>query len=187
MSMDLLTIIAIAVGLSMDAFAVSVASGIAIKNLRIRHAVRIALFFGGFQAVMPVIGWLAGRSVAELISPWDHWVAFALLVFIGGRMIYGSFRMDAAGKPTDPLNLYVLLLLSLATSIDALAVGFSFAFLKIAIVGPVIIIGAVTFVLSLAGVAVGDRLGHFFERKIEAVGGLVLIAIGVRILLEHLL
>ena len=185
--MDLLTIIAIAVGLSMDAFAVSVASGIAIKRLKVHHAVRIALFFGGFQALMPVVGWLAGRSVADFIAPWDHWAAFGVLSLIGGRMIYRSFRMDAAGKPTNPLNLYVLLLLSLATSIDALAVGFSFAFLNVAIVRPVVIIGAVTFVLSLAGVAVGDRLGHFFERKIEAVGGLVLIAIGIKILLEHLL
>lgn len=185
--MDLLTIIAIAVALSMDAFAVSVASGIAIKHLRIHHALRIALFFGGFQAIMPLIGWLAGRSVSELISPWDHWVAFALLVFIGARMIYESFRMEAAGKPTDPLNIYVLLVLSVATSLDALAVGFSFAFLKVAIVMPVIIIGLVTFALSLVGVAVGGRLGHFFEKKIEAVGGLVLIAIGVKVLIDHIL
>ena len=185
--MDLLTLIAIAVGLSMDAFAVSVASGIAIKHLRIHHAVRIALFFGGFQAIMPLIGWLAGRSVSELISPWDHWVVFALLVFIGARMIYESFRMDAAGKPTNLLNIYVLLVLSVATSLDALAVGFSFAFLKVAIVMPVIIIGLVTFALSLVGVAVGGRLGHFFEKKIEAVGGLVLIAIGVKVLIDHIL
>lgn len=185
--MDLLTLIAIAVGLSMDAFAVSVASGIAIKHLRVHHAVRIALFFGGFQAIMPVIGWLAGRSVAELISPWDHWAAFGLLVFIGGRMIYESFRMETAERPTDPLNIYVLLVLSVATSLDALAVGFSFAFLNVAIVVPVVIIGVVTFTLSLVGVAVGDRLGHFFEKRIEAVGGIVLIAIGVKILLEHVL
>ena len=185
--MDLLTLIAIAVGLSMDAFAVSVASGIAIKHLRVHHAVRIALFFGGFQAIMPVIGWLAGRSVAELIAPWDHWAAFGLLVFIGGRMIYESFRMETAERPTDPLNIYVLLVLSVATSLDALAVGFSFAFLNVAIVVPVVIIGVVTFTLSLVGVAVGDRLGHFFEKRIEAVGGIVLIAIGVKILLEHVL
>ena len=185
--MDPVSIIAVAVGLSMDAFAVSVASGIAIKNRRVAHAVRMALFFGGFQAVMPVVGWLAGRSVADLVSPWDHWVVFAVLTFIGVKMIYEAFRIEAAGKPTHPFNVYVLLVLAVATSLDALAVGFSFAFLVTDIVTPVLIIGSVTFVLSLAGVAVGDRLGHFFEKKIEIVGGLVLIAIGVKILLEDLL
>lgn len=185
--MDLLTIIVIAVGLSMDAFAVSVAAGIAVKRLKVRHAVRIALFFGGFQAIMPALGWLAGRSVADFIAPWDHWVVFAVLSFIGGRMIYESFRMGPDGKSADLLSVWALFLLSVATSIDALAVGLSFAFLNVSIIMPVIVIGVVTFVLSLVGVAVGDRLGHFFERKIEAVGGLVLIAIGVKILLEHLL
>lgn len=185
--MDLLTVIAIAVGLSMDAFAVSVASGIAIKNLRVHHALRIALFFGGFQALMPVVGWLAGRSVADLIAGWDHYVVFGVLTFIGCKMIYESFRIESAGKPTNPLNVFVLLVLAVATSLDALAVGFSFALLGVSILMPVVVIGAVTFVLSLTGVAVGDRLGHFFERKIEAVGGLVLIGIGLKILLEHLL
>lgn len=185
--MPILSIIAIAVGLSMDAFAVSVASGIAIKELRLHHALRIALFFGAFQAVMPVIGWVAGQSVATIIGPWDHWVVFGVLVFIGGKMIFESFKIEAAERPTDPLNVYVLLVLSVATSLDALAVGFSFAFLVTDIVLPVVIIGGVTFVLSLVGTAVGDRAGHFFEKKIEIVGGLILIAIGVKILLEHLL
>ena len=148
---------------------------------------RIALFFGAFQAIMPVIGWLAGRSVAEFIAPWDHWVVFGLLVFIGARMIYESFRMDAAEKPTNPLNIYVLLVLSVATSLDSLADGFSFALLKVAIFMPVIIIWLVTFALSLVGVTVGGRLGHFFEKRIEALGGLVLIAIGVKVLIDHTL
>ena len=185
--MDWLTLIAIAVGLSMDAFAVSVASGIAIKNLKLHHAVRIALSFGAFQAVMPVIGWYVGRSVAEVISPWDHWVVFGVLVFIGGKMIIESFKIEAVERPANPLNVWVLLVLSIVTSLDALAVGFSFAFLVTDIITPVIIIGAVTFILCLIGIAIGDKLGHFFEKKIEIVGGLVLIAIGVKILFEHLL
>jgi len=185
--MDLLTLIVIAVGLSMDAFAVAVASGIAIKELRVAHALRMALFFGGFQAIMPVIGWLAGRGVAEFIAPWDHWVVFAVLVLIGAKMIVEAFRIEAAGKPTNPFNVTILLVLAVATSLDALAVGFSFAFLVVDILFPVVIIGAVTFILTLIGVAVGNRLGHFFEKRIEILGGLVLIAIGVKILLEHLL
>jgi len=185
--MDLLTILAIALADAMDCFAVAVASGIAIKQSKVRHALRMALFFGVFQAVMPVLGWAGGRSVAELIAPWDHWAVFGVLAFLGGKMIYESFRMDAAERPTGPPSITVLLVLSVATSIDALAVGFSFALLGVAIILPAIIIGAVAFVLSLVGVAVGDRLGHFFEKRIEAVGGVVLIAIGVKILLQRLL
>jgi putative Mn2+ efflux pump MntP len=185
--MDIISTTFIAFGLAMDAFAVSITSGITIKNLKLNHALRIAGFFGGFQAFMPIIGWLAGLSLTNYISGIDHWIAFTLLAFIGCKMIYESTKVESAHKQNNPLNLSVLLLLSIATSIDALAVGVSFAFLKIAIATPVIIIGTVTFALSLLGVFLGDKFGHLFESKIEIAGGLILIGIGVKILLEHLI
>jgi putative Mn2+ efflux pump MntP len=185
--MDLLTVIGIAVALSMDCFAVSVAAGVVMRNLEVRYALRLALSFGGFQAVMPVIGWFAGKGVEEYVAPWDHWAALSVLSFIGAKMIWESFRMEPGSQPPRPMSVAAILLLSIATSIDALAVGFSFAFLRVSIVMPVIVIGVVAFVTTLAGTAVGGRLGHFFERKFEIVGGVVLIAIGVRILFEHIL
>jgi putative Mn2+ efflux pump MntP len=185
--MDIITIIAIAFGLAMDAFAVSITSGITINRLKINHALKIALFFGLFQAIMPLVGWLAGLSLRGFIAEIDHWIAFGLLSFIGCKMIYESIAVQSSEKQINPLNIYVLLMLSVATSIDALAVGVSFAFLKISIVTPVMVIGTITFVLSFLGVFVGNRIGHFFENKIEIAGGLVLIGIGVKILIEHLI
>lgn len=185
--MDAMTIIAIAFGLAMDAFAVSITSGITIKRLKINNALKIALFFGLFQAIMPLVGWLAGLSLRGFIAEIDHWIAFGLLSFIGCKMIYESITVQSSEKQINPLNIYVLLMLSVATSIDALAVGVSFAFLKISIVTPVMVIGTITFVLSFFGVFVGNRIGHFFENKIEIAGGLILIGIGVKILLEHLI
>lgn len=170
----------------MDAFAVAVTSGITIKNCRIRHAVLIASFFGGFQAAMPVAGWLAGLSLKEYIVQVDHWLAFGILGFIGGKMIYESTVLGASERQCNPLNLYVLAGLSVATSIDALAVGVTFAFLDVVIFAPVLIIGAVTFVLSYAGVFLGEKVGSFFEKKIEIAGGVVLILMGLKILVEHL-
>ncbi len=184
--MHFITIFFIAFGLAMDAFAVSITSGIAIKNLRIGHALQIALFFGAFQAIMPVMGWLAGIGLKDYISGVDHWVAFALLSAIGCKMIYESMKMKSDRKEINPLNIYVLLFFSIATSIDALAIGISFAFLRIAIISPVLAIGAITFLLSFLGVYIGDRLGHFFEQKMELIGGLLLIAIGLKVLVEHL-
>lgn len=184
--MQFITILFVAFGLALDAFAVSITSGIAIKHLRIEHALRIAIFFGSFQAAMPIIGWLAGISLKDLISGVDHWIAFGLLSLIGCKMIYESMKMKPDRVEIDPLSIYVLLILSVATSIDALAVGVSFAFLKIAIISPVIVIGIITFLLSFLGVFVGNRLGHFFEQKIELVGGLILIGMGIKILVEHL-
>ena len=184
--MDIISIVLIAVGLAMDAFAVSITSGITIKSLRINNAFKIAIFFGLFQAVMPIIGWLAGLSLRDYISAVDHWIAFGLLSFIGCKMIYESITVQSSEKEINPLNVYVLLVLSVATSIDALAVGVSFAFLKVSIVTPVIIIGTVTFFLSYLGVYIGDRIGHFFENKIEIAGGLLLIGIGIKILVEGL-
>lgn len=186
--MSLLTVIFIALGLAMDAFAVSITNGIIIKRFRIRHALRISLFFGVFQAVMPLIGWFAGLGVREVIAFIDHWIAFGLLSFIGSKMIYESMAMDSDNgeNKTDAQDLYVLLILSVATSIDALAVGLSLTFLEISIITPAIIIGVITFLFSFMGVYIGSRCGHFFEKKIEVVGGLILIGIGLKILVEHL-
>lgn len=183
--MGIATILFIALGLSLDCFAVSITSGIAIKNLKINHALKIALFFGLFQAVMPVIGWLAGLGLKGFVSRFDHWVAFCLLSIVGLKIIYEARGIDSE-KVTNPLNIYVLLMLSVATSIDALAIGLTFAFLKISIASPVIIIGTITFLLSFLGIFIGNKIGHFFEEKIEIIAGFILIGIGIKILLEHL-
>ena len=184
--MDIISITLIALGLAMDAFAVSITGGIAIRHLRIRSALKIAFFFGAFQAFMPVLGWLAGLSLRELISDIDHWIAFGLLCFIGCKMIYESLKIKGSEEEKDFLNIYILLVLSVATSIDALAVGLSFAFLKISIAAPVIIIGTVTFLLSFTGVFIGDKIGHLFKNKFEIIGGIILIGIGIKILVEHM-
>lgn len=185
--MDIFAIFFIALGLAMDCFAVSVTSGLTIKKVKVLNALSIAFSFGSFQAIMPIIGWLAGVSIVHFISDFDHWLAFILLCIIGGRMIYESTKLEANENKMDPLNIYMLLMLSIATSIDALAVGLSLSFLRISIVLPSIVIGIVTFVISFFGVYVGGRIGHFFEQKIEMVGGLILIGIGIKILIGHLL
>jgi putative Mn2+ efflux pump MntP len=185
--MNLITIIVIAVGLSMDAFAVSIVSGSVYKQLKIKHAFRIAVFFGGFQAIMPLIGSLAGISLKGYVANYDHWMAFALLSAVGAKMIYESFKITSAEENFNPENILVLLVLSVATSIDALVVGITLSFLRVSIATAVIIIGLVTFALSYLGVLIGKRFGHFFESKIEALGGLVLIGLGAKILFEHLI
>lgn len=186
--MSLLEILLLSVGLAMDAFAVSVTSGIAIKNLRLKHAILIAVTFGGFQAVMPVIGWLAGLGLQQLLRDVDHWIAFVLLSIIGGKMIYEAFQLEEAEEAADnPLKVAVLLVLGIATSIDALAVGVTFAMIKVAIITPIVLIGSITFSLCLVGVYIGDAFGHFFEKKIEIFGGIVLIGIGIKILAQHLM
>jgi manganese efflux pump family protein len=184
--MDIVTTVAMAFGLSMDAFAVSIAEGVVIREQRMRHAVRLALFFGGFQAVMPLIGWFAGKQLGDLVAGFGHWTAFGLLVGIGAKMIYESMKLEPAEKRTTVMGLPTLLVLSVATSIDALAVGVSLSLLQVAIMAPIIVIGCVTFVMSLAGVCVGDRFGHLFESKIEVLAGLILIGIGVKIVIEHI-
>jgi len=185
--MGLITIIVIAVGLAMDAFAVSIVSGTTYKQLKIKHALRIALFFGGFQALMPLIGSLAGLSIKAYVVHYDHWVAFGLLSAVGGKMIYESFKIKPAEQNVNPSNIFILLVLSVATSIDALAIGITLSFLRVSLAKAVIIIGLVTFILSYLGVFIGKKFGHFFESKIEAVGGLILIALGAKILFGHLL
>jgi len=184
--MSIISMIVIALGLAMDALAVSITSGFTIKKLKMSHALKIGLFFGLFQAIMPVMGWLTGLGFRELIEGVDHWIAFVLLAFIGCKMIYESNKFESNRNQINPLNIYTLLLLSFATSIDALAIGLTLSFLKVFIILPVIVIGTVTFILSVIGVYFGNRFGHFFERKIEMFGGLILIVIGAKILFEHL-
>lgn len=183
----------IGVGLSMDACAVAICKGLAMKRVNYRHALVIALFFGGFQALMPLVGWALGTQFQQYITPVDHWIAFVLLAFIGGKMLWEAFHDDEsegsgddAAEPAGRLDLRELVLMAIATSIDALAVGITFAFLQVDIVPAVALIGATTFALSLAGVVVGNQFGSRFEKPATVVGGVVLILIGVKILLEHL-
>ena len=183
--MEIFTILIIALALAMDAFAVSIASGAAYRQLHIKHTLRLAIFFGGFQALMPLVGALAGLSVKNYIAEYSHWIAFIILSAIGCKMIYESFKITQAEKSNNPTNILVLLALSVATSIDALAIGITLSLVAASIVTAVFIIGLVTFALSYAGVMIGKKFGHIFESKIEALGGLVLIILGVKILLEH--
>jgi manganese efflux pump family protein len=182
--MNGIVILGVALGLAMDAVAVSVSCGITLKKPRLTDALRISGSFGLFQAVMPVLGWMAGLGFRKWIENLDHWVALGLLSFIGIRMIIES--RHASEKKMCPTRPGVLFMLSVATSIDALAVGLSFSLLKIVIWGPVLVIGLVTFLLSFVAVMVGRRVGAAFERKVEAAGGAILIIIGVKILLQHL-
>ena len=185
--MDFFPLLLIAVGLAMDSFAVSISSGAIIGKMHLRHAFRIAFFFSFFQGLMPWIGWKLGGMAGDVFQAFGHWVAFVLLCFIGGKMIYESQSILQEEEVGDPLNLYVLFTLAIATSIDALAVGVTFSFLDIAIVWPVFLIGLVTFVFSFTGTYIGQFFGHLFEDKIELIGGLILIGIGCKILIEHFL
>lgn len=184
--MDFTQLLLIAVGLAADALAVSVSSGAIIRKMHLRHALRIAIFFSFFQGLMPWIGWELASLAGDWFQRIDHWIAFTLLVLIGGKMVYDS-RQIREEDDRDPLNLYILFTLAIATSIDALAIGVTFSFLDISILEPVLIIGLVTFILSLMGTYIGAFFGHIFEDKIELAGGIILIGIGVKILLEHLL
>ena len=184
--MDAATTVLLSLGLAADAFAVAVSSGLAIKHMKVNKALKIALFFGFFQALMPVIGWSIGLSFSFLITPIDHWIAFGLLSFIGGRMIYESLQSEECEKNFNPLDTGTLITLSVATSIDALAVGIGFAVLKDSIALAVTAIGFITFFLAFAGVFIGHKCGNLFANKIEILGGAILIFIGSRILFLHL-
>ncbi len=170
----------------MDAFAVSIMSGLNIKSPRMGNALKIAIFFGGFQGVMPWVGWLVGLQLKGLISSIDHWIAFGLLSMVGLKLIIGSGRDRSQSMKVGPLKVYTLLLLSLGTSIDALVVGVSFSFLSLSILIPSLIIGGVTLFLSWGGVFIGHRFGLLIGGRAEVVGGLFLIGMGVKILIEHL-
>ncbi len=187
--MGIIELLLIGIGLSMDAFAVAICKGLGMSRLNMRQAAVIALFFGGFQALMPFIGWAAGSQLADLITPIDHWIAFVLLAFVGGKMLWDAFHEedDEQAEATEAaLDVKELLMLAIATSIDALAVGITFAFLQVDIAPSVAIIGCTTFVISFAGVAVGHFFGARFEKPSTIAGGVVLILIGLKILLEHL-
>lgn len=183
-------IIVLAIGLSMDAFAVALCRGVTMKKFHPGQAVVIALFFGVFQAVMPIIGWAVASQFAEYITDYDHWIAFALLVFIGGKMIWDSFKKDEEGEDSealDKLNIKQLFLMAIATSIDALAVGITFAFLDTNVWIASSTIGCITFGLSFLGVFVGNKIGSRFKNKAELVGGIVLVLLGVKIVIEHMI
>ena len=174
----------IALGLSMDAFAVSVCKGLSVKELKPRHALLVGLYFGGFQALMPVLGWLLGYRFESMITSIDHWVAFLLLALIGGNMIRESFSEEE--EMNDDFGVKTMLLLAVATSIDALAVGITFAFLSVKILPAAALIGVTTFLLSALGVYIGHAFGLKYKAKAELAGGVILILIGLKILLEHL-
>lgn len=184
-------ILLIGLGVSADAFAVSMCKGVEMKKIIWKYALLIALFFGGFQMIMPLIGWGAGSLFQKYITEFDHWIAFGLLLLLGGKMIYdGIFDKDEKkeGEEDKPLKLGLatLLVMAIATSIDALAVGVTFAFLSVNIWLAVGIIGATTFTFSLVGVGIGVKVGDKFRNKAEIFGGVILILLGVKILLEHL-
>lgn len=184
-------ILLIGLGVSADAFAVSMCKGVEMKKIIWKYALLIALFFGGFQMIMPLIGWGAGSLFQKYITEFDHWIAFGLLLLLGGKMIYdGIFDKDEKkeGEEDKPLKLGLatLLVMAIATSIDALAVGVTFAFLSVNIWLAVGIIGATTFTFSLIGVFIGVKVGDKFKNKAEILGGVILILLGVKILLEHL-
>ena len=188
--MGYLELLLIGVGLAMDAFAVSICKGLNMKTINKKHCFIIALFFGGFQALMPFVGWLLGSQFEKYITSIDHWIAFILLGIIGGKMIVESVKPDKEDdevKEMDaPLDLKEMFVLAVATSIDALAVGITFAFLDYPIVEAITVIGITTFVISIGGVYVGNFFGNKYEKKAEFVGGLILVLLGVRILLTHL-
>jgi manganese efflux pump family protein len=182
-----LSLLIIAVGLSADCFAVALCGSCAMKTLTRFQVLRASLSFGLFQAIMPVLGWLAGRMVVNFIGGFDHWLAFALLGFVGGRMLWESFHSEKEEKKTDFTKGWLLLTLSIATSIDALAVGLSFAFLKVNIVTAGLTIGITTFLVSIIAFILGRKVGEWVGKRAELVGGLILIGIGLKILLSHLL
>jgi putative Mn2+ efflux pump MntP len=185
--MNTLTLLGIAVGLAMDAFAVAIAVGLSTPHVSIRMTLRLAWHFGLFQALMPLLGWLAGRSVAHWIGGIDHWIAFGLLAAIGCHMIYEAVHADEEERTArDATRGASLVLLSVATSIDALAVGLSLALLGVGIWCPALVIGVVAFVFTAVGLHLGRRFGSLFDRRMEILGGLILIGIGIKILIDHL-
>ena len=186
--MNIFDLILLAIGVSMDAFAVSIAKGLATQRLRPRHYASVALWFGGFQALMPVIGYFLGANFASIVESCDHWIAFVLLVVIGGKMLYDTFTggEDEDGTGSD-FRFRTMLVLAIATSIDALAIGVSLAFLKVDIWSAIAFIGATTASFSALGLRLGNIFGYRYKHGAELTGGVVLILIGAKILVEHLI
>ena len=189
--MGLVELMLMGVGLAMDAFAVSICKGLAMRKVNKKQCFVIALFFGGFQALMPFFGWLLGSQFADKISAIDHWIAFVLLAYIGGKMMAEAISEKDEVVEIDqmdpPLDIKEMFILAIATSIDALAVGITFSFLEVNIVEAITIIGLVTAVISAIGVFVGNIFGNKYKAKAELVGGLILVLLGLKILTEHLL
>lgn len=183
--MGAIEILLISIGLAMDAFAVSVCKGLAMKKMSWKKAIIIGLYFGAFQAIMPTIGFFLGTTFERFITNVDHWIAFILLVGIGINMVKEAFDKESENR-NDDVDVKTMLVLSIATSIDALAIGITFACLKIHIVMSVITIGLITFIISVIGVKIGNRFGDKYEKKAEIMGGVILILLGIKILLEHL-
>ena len=181
------SLVALAVALAMDAFAVAIVTGLTLNPLTRRHVVRLSFHFGLFQALMPLLGWAAGHAVYAYIAAVDHWIAFGLLAFVGGKMIYEALRGEEESRySNDPTSGWTLVMLSVATSIDALAVGLSLAMIGSTIVVPALVIGIVAAAFTATGMVLGRRIGSRWGKRVEIFGGLVLIAIGVKILIEHL-
>ena len=183
--MGSLEILLISIGLAMDAFAVSVCKGLSLKKMEWKKATIVGLYFGIFQAGMPLIGFLLGSTFEGLVTKIDHWIAFVLLGFIGAKMIKDAFSNESENC-NDDMTVKTMLVLAIATSIDALAVGITFAFLKVNILLAISSIGIITFILSVFGVKIGNKFGDKYERKSELAGGIILILMGLKILLEHL-
>jgi len=184
--MEIFTLILIAIGLSFDTFAVSVSTGLLVNDIRFRQAVRVSLILAFFQAMMPFAGWITGKQVEQLLRDYDHWFAFALLTILGLKMIYESFRENHGRNSNGILKLGVLIWMAIGTSIDALIVGVSFALIDVNIYQAMAIIGAVTFLTAMLGMLFGKKVGGRFGRRMEILGGIILIAIGIKILLNHL-
>ncbi|MDE5977791.1 MAG: manganese efflux pump MntP family protein [Turicibacter sp.] len=179
-------LIFVAISLAMDAFTVAIAKGISLKEAKPQQAAKVALFFGGFQALMPFIGWACGQSFAKYVKAFTPWIALILLGAIGGKMLYESFQKDENdGEEDNPLNTKSLILLAVATSIDALAVGVAFAFFSVNILQAIALIGGITIIMCYAGVVLGNKVGKYLKNYAEIVGGIILILIGISIFLQH--
>lgn len=183
--MGILEIILLGIGLAMDAFAVSICKGLSMKRMNWKNAIIIAFYFGVFQAIMPVIGYFLGTTFENFVTAVDHWIAFILLSFIGGNMIKESFNSEDEDK-NDRVDFKTMIVLAIATSIDALAVGITFAFFDVNVIVAVSIIGVITFFISLLGVKVGNKFGDKYQNKAELMGGILLVLLGIKILVEHL-
>jgi manganese efflux pump family protein len=186
-NMNFIEILLIALSMAMDAFAVCLGAGAKEQTYGARPTFRLAFHFGLFQFLMPVFGWFAGATVEHYISAYDHWIAFGLLAFVGGRMVWSGFHPDVEKEKNDPSRGWTLVLLSIAVSIDALAVGLSLGIIGVTIWIPAVVIGIVTGLVSWLGLRLGNKLGGKFGKRMEIVGGIILILLGVRILLAHLL